>query len=126
MDLFQDGSKQDTDVQNVMLQETSQGKKTNKEIIQMADFGERLSQQLMKRKLGYAGRIIKNSSGPLLQLSLEGKIERKRRQVRSRRNWMDDVKEWSRSTNYGDPKRKAENREEWRDMVANLQTEDGT
>ncbi|GFR61109.1 eukaryotic translation initiation factor 3 subunit F [Elysia marginata] len=103
-----------------------QKKKTNKEIIQMADFGEGLSQQLMKRKLGYAGRIIRNSSGPLLQLSLEGKIEGKRRQVRPRRNWMDDVKEWSRSTNYGNPKRKAENGEEWRDMVANLQTKDGT
>ncbi|GFS25528.1 hypothetical protein ElyMa_007029300 [Elysia marginata] len=39
---------------------------------------------------------------------------------------MDDVKEWSVSTSYGDTKRKAENREGWRDMVANLRTKDGT
>ncbi|GFR75524.1 endonuclease-reverse transcriptase [Elysia marginata] len=86
-------------------------KKTNKEIIEMADVDERLLQQLMKRKLRYAGHIMRGSSGPLLQLSLEGKIEGKRGQ--GRRNWMDDVKEWSWSTSYGDTKRKAENREEW-------------
>ncbi|GFR70857.1 eukaryotic translation initiation factor 3 subunit F [Elysia marginata] len=95
-------------------------KKTNKEIIQMADVGERLLQQLMKRKLRYAGHIMRGSSGPLLQLSLEGKIEGKRGHGRPRRNWMDDVKEWSGSTSYGDTKRKAENREKWRDMVANF------
>ncbi|GFS02544.1 eukaryotic translation initiation factor 3 subunit F [Elysia marginata] len=75
-------------------------KETNKEIMQMADVGERL-QQLMKRKLRYAGHTMRGSSGPLLQLSLEGKIEGKRGQGRPRRNWMDAVKEWSGSTNYG-------------------------
>ncbi|GFR72711.1 UDP-glucuronosyltransferase 2A1-like [Elysia marginata] len=74
----------------------------------------------------YAGLISRGSSGPLLELSLEGKTEGKRGQGRPRRNWMDDVKEWSGSTSYGDTKRKAENREEWRDIVANLRTEDGS
>ncbi|GFS11681.1 UDP-glucuronosyltransferase 2A1-like [Elysia marginata] len=41
-----------------------------------------------------------------------GEIEGKRGQGRPRSNWMDDVKEWSGSTCYGDTKRKAENREE--------------
>ncbi|GFS09947.1 endonuclease-reverse transcriptase [Elysia marginata] len=80
----------------------------------------------MRRKLGYAGHIMRGSSGPLLQLSLEGKIEGKRGQGRPRRNWMGDVKEWSGSTSCGDTKRKAENRGEWRDMVANIRTGDGT
>ncbi|GFS23344.1 eukaryotic translation initiation factor 3 subunit F [Elysia marginata] len=92
----------------------------------MADVGERLLQQLMKRKLRYAGHIMRSSSGPLLQLSLEGKIEGKRVQERPRRNWMDDVKEWSGSKSYGDTKRKAEKRKESRDMVANVRTEIGT
>ncbi|GFR82201.1 endonuclease-reverse transcriptase [Elysia marginata] len=61
-------------------------KKTDKEITQMANVGERLLQQLMKRKLRYAGHIIRGSSGPLLQLSLEGKIEGKKGQGRPRRN----------------------------------------
>ncbi|GFS04839.1 eukaryotic translation initiation factor 3 subunit F [Elysia marginata] len=100
-------------------------KKTNKEL-QMADVGERLLQQIMKRKLRYAGHIIRGSSEPLLQLSLEGKIEGNRGQGRPGRNWVDDLKEWSGSTSYGDTKRKVENREEWRDMVANPRTEDGT
>ncbi|GFR69258.1 eukaryotic translation initiation factor 3 subunit F [Elysia marginata] len=101
--------------------------KSNKEIMRMANVGEKLLQQLMKRKLGYAGLIMRGSSGPLLRLSLKGKTEGKRGQERPRRNWMDDVKEWSGSTKYGDTKRKAENREERRDiMVANLRTEDGT
>ncbi|GFS24051.1 UDP-glucuronosyltransferase 2A1-like [Elysia marginata] len=72
----------------------------------MADVGERLLQQLAKRKLGYAVHIMRGSSRPLLQLSLEGKIEGKRGKGRPRRNWMDDVKEeWSGSTSYGDTKR---------------------
>ncbi|GFR70353.1 endonuclease-reverse transcriptase [Elysia marginata] len=92
----------------------------------MVDVGERLLQQFMKWKLGYAGHIMRGSSGPLLQLPLEEKIEGKRGQGRPRRNSMDDVKKWSGSTSNGDTKRKAENREEWRDMVANLRTDDGT
>ncbi|GFR94262.1 eukaryotic translation initiation factor 3 subunit F [Elysia marginata] len=88
----------------------------------MANVGERLLQQLMKQKLGYAGHIMRGSSGPLLQLSLEGKIERKRGQGRVRRNWMNDVKEWSGSTSYGDTKRKVEKREEWRYTVVAKKT----
>ncbi|GFS00017.1 endonuclease-reverse transcriptase [Elysia marginata] len=42
-------------------------KKTNKGIIQMADVDERLLQQLMERKLRYAGHIMRDSSGSLLQ-----------------------------------------------------------
>ncbi|GFR62198.1 histone-lysine n-methyltransferase [Elysia marginata] len=53
-----------------------------------------LLQQLVERKLGYAGHIMRGSSEPLLQLSLEGKIEGKRGQGRPRKNCMDDVKEW--------------------------------
>ncbi|GFR76289.1 endonuclease-reverse transcriptase [Elysia marginata] len=68
-------------------------KKNSKEIVQMADVWERLLQQLMKRQLRYAGHIMRGSWGPLLQLSLEGKIEGKRGQGRPRRNWMDNVKE---------------------------------
>ncbi|GFR88855.1 endonuclease-reverse transcriptase [Elysia marginata] len=91
MDFFQDGSKEDTYVRNVVLQETAPWteKKNNEEVIQMADVGKRLVQQLKKRKLRYAGHINEGSSGPLLQLSIEGKIEWKRGQGRPRRNWMD-------------------------------------
>ncbi|GFR74579.1 microtubule-associated protein 1 light chain 3 alpha [Elysia marginata] len=71
-------------------------------------------------KRWYGGHTMRGSSEPLLQLYQEGKIEGKRGQRRPRRNWIDDVKEWSGLTSYGDMKWKDENREEWRDMVANL------
>ncbi|GFR64584.1 endonuclease-reverse transcriptase [Elysia marginata] len=60
-------------------------------ILPKADVGERLLQQLMKRKLEYAVHIMRGSLGTLLQLSLEGKIEGKRVQFRPRKKWMDDV-----------------------------------
>ncbi|GFS03624.1 endonuclease-reverse transcriptase [Elysia marginata] len=129
MDIFLRVSKEDTYVRNVVLQETSQGPMDRKEkqqrIIQMADVGERLATTYEAETWVYWPHQ-KGSSGPLLQLSLVGKIEGKRGQGRPRRNWMDDVKGWSESTSYGDTKRKAKNREEWRDMVANLRTEDDT
>ncbi|GFS04382.1 endonuclease-reverse transcriptase [Elysia marginata] len=53
------------------LRSHGQKRKNNKEMIQMVDVGEKL----MKRKLGYAGHIMRGSSGPLLQLSLEGKTK---------------------------------------------------
>ncbi|GFS22819.1 endonuclease-reverse transcriptase [Elysia marginata] len=63
--------------------------KNNKEIIQMADVGERLLQQLMKQKLGYAGHTMRGSSGPLLQLSLEGKSKgREDREGQEGTGWM--------------------------------------
>ncbi|GFS26120.1 eukaryotic translation initiation factor 3 subunit F [Elysia marginata] len=98
-------------------------KKTNKEIIQMAHVCERLLQQLMKRKLRYTcWTHHEKQLGTFATTIIEGK----RGQGRPRRNWMDNVKEWSGSTSYGDTKWKAENREEWRDMVASLGTKDGT
>ncbi|GFR89477.1 hypothetical protein ElyMa_006125300 [Elysia marginata] len=97
IDLFQDGSKKDTNVRNVVLQETSQDPMDRKEKQQRnytnGQCRRKTVQQLMKRKLGYAGYIIRGSSGPLLQLSLGEKMKGR------------------------------EDREEWRDMVANFRTE---
>ncbi|GFS22744.1 hypothetical protein ElyMa_005116300 [Elysia marginata] len=74
MDLFQDGSKEDTDVRNVVLQETSQSPMDRKGKRQRNYTNGRSRrktlQQLMMRKLGYAGPIMRGSSGPLPQLSL--------------------------------------------------------
>ncbi|GFR71224.1 endonuclease-reverse transcriptase [Elysia marginata] len=50
--------------------------KTNKEIIQIWLMLAKDLQQLMRRKLRYAGHIMRGFSGPLLHLSLEGKNRR--------------------------------------------------
>ncbi|GFR99831.1 UDP-glucuronosyltransferase 2A1-like [Elysia marginata] len=68
-------------------------KKTNKEIIQMADVGERLLQQL-RGNLGML-TLHERQLGTFATAIPRGKIEGKRGKVRPRRNWMDDVKEWS-------------------------------
>ena len=100
--------------------------KTNKDVLLMADVKGRLLEQLIKRKMRYAGHIIRGSSGHLLPLSLEGRVEGRRGRGRPKRNRMDDVKEWTDCRTYGDIKRKAEKKSEWRTMVANLRIEDGT
>ena len=60
--------------------------KTNKEVLQTADVTERLLDQLIKRKMRYAGHVIRGSSGHLLQLALEGRIDARRGRGRPKRS----------------------------------------
>ncbi|KAG1711240.1 Protein RMD5 A [Nymphon striatum] len=76
--------------------------------------------RLKERKMRFAGHVMRDSSGDLLNLILEGSIEGVWDRGRQRRTWGDDVKEWSRTTSIGDAKRTAESRENWRGIVANL------
>ncbi|GFR87694.1 eukaryotic translation initiation factor 3 subunit F [Elysia marginata] len=89
--------------------------KTNEEVLQAADVTERLLDQLIKRKLRHAGHVMRRSGrlGHLLQLVLEGKSVR----GRPKRSWTDDIKGWTHYTTYGEIKRKAERRKEWRAKV---------
>ncbi|GFR66286.1 endonuclease-reverse transcriptase [Elysia marginata] len=81
---------------------------------------------MMKRKLRYVGHVIRVSSEHLLQLALEGRIEVRRGRGRPKRSWTDDIKQWTHYRTNGEIKRKAESKEEWRVMVANFRTEEGT
>ena len=45
---------------------------------------------------------------------------------RPKRTWSDDIKEWSHSMTFEKVKRLAEDREQWRGLVANLRIGDGT
>ncbi|GFR57630.1 endonuclease-reverse transcriptase [Elysia marginata] len=94
--------------------------KTQEEVLQAADVTERLLDQLIKRKLHYAGQVILESSGHLLQLALEGRMEGRTGRGRPKKSWTDDIKQWTHRRTYGEIKRKAESREEWRVMIANL------
>ncbi|GFR91289.1 retrovirus-related Pol polyprotein LINE-1 [Elysia marginata] len=66
--------------------------KTNKQVPQAADVTERLLDQIIKRKLCYAGHVIRGSSGHLLQLALEARTEGRRGRGRPKRSWSDDIK----------------------------------
>ncbi|GFR77559.1 eukaryotic translation initiation factor 3 subunit F [Elysia marginata] len=130
MDLFQDGSKQDTDVQIMVLQKTSEGPIDRKEKQQRNDTNGRCRYKTVATTYEDETWVCwthhERQLGTFATTIPRGEIEGKRGQGRPRRNWMDDVKEWSGSASYGDTKRKAENGKEWRDMFANLRTEDCT
>ena len=78
------------------------------------------SEDLARRKLRYAGHIMRGSSGGLVQLVLEGCIEGKKGRGRPRRIWGDDIKEWSNGRTMGMAKRLSENKPSWQNMVHNL------
>ncbi|GFR87721.1 UDP-glucuronosyltransferase 2A1-like [Elysia marginata] len=46
-----------------------------------------------KRKFRYAGHVIRGSSGHLLRLALEDRIEGRRGRGRHLKNWTDDTKQ---------------------------------
>ena len=101
-------------------------KVTNQEVCRRINRGESLVKNIAKRKMRFAGHVIRGSCGELTSLVIEGMVEGKRDKGQQRRKWDDDVKNWSRITRFGDIKRKAEDKLAWRDMVANLHIEDDT
>ncbi|KAI5700378.1 hypothetical protein M8J77_008043 [Diaphorina citri] len=76
---------------------------------------------IKQRKVSYAGHILRGSNGKLPTKIIEGKIDGVRARGRQRRTWMDDVKEWTGLVTYEEVKRMAENREEWKHKVEEIQ-----
>ena len=68
---------------------------TNRRVKEIIRVERNWSEDLARRKLRYAGHIMRGSSGGLVQLVLEGYIEGKKGRGRPRRVWGDDIKEWS-------------------------------
>ena len=99
---------------------------SNEKVLDMIGKRKSLLQDQIKRKIRFAGHIMRGSSGFLPRLVLEGMIEGKRDRGRQRRTWGDDVKEWSGCQSIGSAKRMSEDKRRWRVMVTNLLIEDGT
>ena len=96
---------------------------TNEKVKKILEVKQRWSEELAKRKLRFAGHIMRGRCGSLVQLVLEGTVEGKRDRGRQRRVWADDVKNWSGSGSVGEAKRKSGIRVKWRTLVHNLQFE---
>ncbi|KAG1685544.1 MFS-type transporter SLC18B1 [Nymphon striatum] len=79
-----------------------------------------------QRKMRFAGHVLRGSSGELANLVLEGTIDGKRDRGKQRKTWNDDVKNWSRTGNLGNAKRKGEDKSLWHSIVVNLRIEDDT
>ena len=46
-------------------------------------------------KLGYFGHILRGSGSPLTLGIIEGKVEGKRKRGRQKKNWFDNIREWT-------------------------------
>ena len=97
-------------------------KKTNEEVLTLADEQLYIILTIKKRKITYFGHMIRRNIHRLL---LEGPLEGKRSRGRPRTEWMTNITEWT-GMRYEDLVRLAQDREPWRIMTANLLKEDGT
>ena len=69
--------------------------------------------KLARMKLQYFGHVTRGSAGNLALTVLEGSIDGLRHQGRPKRQWMDDIEEWS-GCSYIQLKEMSQDREQWR------------
>src|SRR5437867_11197819 len=75
---------------------------------------------MIKRKMEYAGHVLRGSSGLSHLQILEGRVEGKKKVGCPIRIWMKDMCEWSLLGTYDKVKRAAEDRKRWKLVVFNL------
>lgn len=76
---------------------------------------EDLLTTLKKRKLTWYGHVSRSSG--MAKTFLQGTVRGGRRRGRQKKRWEDNIREWT-GLSLNDALRKAENRDEWRRMVA--------
>ena len=98
-------------------------KRTNQYVLNHLNVTKSLMKDIKSRKLKYFGHIKRHQN--ILKSVLEGVTEGRRCRGRQRSVWCDNIKGWTgRSVTACSVA--AQNRTEWRSIVANLRTEDGT
>jgi hypothetical protein len=75
---------------------------------------------MKKRKMEYAGNVLRGLSGLAHLQKLKNLMEGERKVGRPNRTWMGDVFKWTGLESYGEVKRAAEERQRWKLMVVNL------
>ena len=105
-----------------ILKVSSINKITNKEIFDRVKEKPNLLKQIIQLKSSFFGHIVRSPGRNFFINIIKGCINGKRAQGRPRRMWIDDIKEWTNSKEYGQLKRTAQNRERWRSMIGNLRT----
>ena len=78
------------------------------------------TKDMIKRKMEYAGHVLRGSSGLSHLQILEGKVEGKKKVGHPIRIWMNDICAWSLLDTYDKVKRAAEDRKRWKLIVVNL------
>src|SRR2546425_1206764 len=78
------------------------------------------TKDMIKRKLEYAGHVLRGSSGLSHLQILEGKLEGKKKVGCPIRIWMNDICDWSLLGTYGKVKRAAEDRKRWKPYLVSI------
>ena len=107
-----------------MLKISWKDRVTNVEVLNRIQTKMHFLKDMKRRKLEYAGHVLRRSSGKTHLLLLEGKVEGKRPQARPRLTWTDDITRWTGIRKYEKIKRTAEDRIRWKFMTVNLLLED--
>jgi len=97
---------------------------SNKEVLKRMHTELHFRKDMWKRKMEFAGHVLRGSSGNSHLCILEGKVCGKRTRGRPRLTWTDDIMKWTNLKNFGVIKRTAEDRDKWRTMIVNLLLED--
>ena len=92
----------------------------NVEILRRLQTRYHFVEDMMKRKMRYAGHVLRGSSGLTHLQILEGYVEGKRKVGAPRRVWMKDIMDWTGLGKYIMVKRASEERASWRLIVVNL------
>ena len=89
--------------------------RTNISIIEEIGLERELMGKVARMKLQYFGHVTRGSAGNLALTVLEGSrpIDGLRHQGRPKRQWMDDIEEWS-GCSYIQLKEMSQDREQWR------------
>ena len=98
-------------------------RKTNQNVLDHLNVTRTLMKDIKSRKLKYFGHVKRHQN--IQKTMLEGIIEGRRCRGRQRSVWCDNIKGWT-GMNMAACSTAAMNRTEWRSIVANLRTEDGT
>src|SRR5437867_3532236 len=78
------------------------------------------TRDMIKRKMEYAGHVLRGSSDLSHLQILEGRVKGKKKVGRPIRIWMNDICDWSILDTYDKVKRAAEDKKRWKLIVVNL------
>ena len=68
--------------------------RTNESILQETGYSRQLVNVIKKRKLQYAGHVMRKAES-LEKTIIQGSVPGRRGKGRPRKSWMDDLKEWT-------------------------------
>ncbi len=98
----------------------------NDEVLDRIQTRMHFKKDMKKRKLEYAGHVLRGSSGRTHLVLLEGKVCGKKSRGKPRLTWIKNIIDWTKIDSYEKIKRAAENRDGWRTIAVNLLKEDDT